>query len=361
MYIKRFLMDEETAGEGSSGGSADFDLDGAVDEIATSLDLTVDETDGAVDEASSEGSEKAEEETDEEDSGEEETSDDEAEPKVEEDEGESPGDSKDAEDSKPPSTWTKEAAAEWAGLSPTIKAEVEKREAEIMKGIDTYKGDAQIGQNFKNIMDPHLEALQSINQSPFPYVADLVRADAMLRSGTDEQKLAAFKQIAADHGVKIEDDDLSFEDEAVKGLRSELNALKSQLNNQAESVQSQEREKINTQIAAFAADPKNEHFDVVANDIADLIKAGTSKTLEDAYAKAIWANPVTRDLELKKIEATKEKERKAASLERARKAKKLMQVNVKATGQPGRRTAPLSSIDDTLNKAFDEIENRRES
>lgn len=57
------------------------------------------------------------------------------------------------------------------------------------------------------------------------------------------------------------------------------------------------------EITAFAADPAHPYFDEVTGDIAVLISAGHS--LADAYEKAVWANPTTRQKEIARLEQLK--------------------------------------------------------
>lgn len=109
------------------------------------------------------------------------------------------------------------------------------------------------------------------------------------------------------------------------------------------------------EIETFAADPANPHFEEVSNDMVTLLQGGVCKTLPEAYEKAVWANPVTRAKEIarQQAEATrKAQETEAAKVAAARKA---TAANVRTSAKSGSATAPLGSIDDTLNETLAKI------
>jgi hypothetical protein len=59
------------------------------------------------------------------------------------------------------------------------------------------------------------------------------------------------------------------------------------------------------EIDAFAADPAHPYFDELANDITKLFEAGLAKDLPEAYEKAVYANPTTRQKEIDRLTAEK--------------------------------------------------------
>jgi hypothetical protein len=82
-----------------------------------------------------------------------------------------------------------------------------------------------------------------------------------------------------------------------------------------------EQERINSQIAAFEADPKNKFFANVRSDMATLVNAGKAATLQDAYDAACWLNPDIRTLLIREQSAGASAN-KAAAVAQSRAASK---------------------------------------
>lgn len=262
---------------------------------------------------------------------------------------------------EPPKTWRKEALEQWNALPEVVKAEVLKREEDIFRGLETYRADATFGKSLKSVLDPYLPILQQYNIDPAAQVANLMQAHHTLALGAPEQKVAFMRQLAQEYGIDL--GELSgagapFVDPAVDALQKELQAVKSTLSAR-ERVEAQQRmQSIQTEIEQFASDPANEHFDTVANDIAALLKAGTAKDLKDAYEKAVWANPVTRAKLVAKQQAEAAAQAKAEAAKRAAAAKSASSVVVRAKPSSASGTAPIGSMDDTMQETLAAIQAR---
>jgi hypothetical protein len=258
-----------------------------------------------------------------------------------------------------PKTWRKEAAAEWANLSPTIKAEIVKREEDMFKGIENYKLDATIGNNFKNVVAPHIDYLQRSGVDPYAEVNGLLEYSKTMRFGTNGERMQLLGKIAHEYGIDLLDlaanvPPPAYVDPAVKSLQDQLNALQS--TRQQEDTQRQQfvMQEAQSKINAFQANPKNEHFAAVEAEMAAFISSGVCKTLEEAYEKAVWANPLTRAKEQSRLAA----EAQAQSQAKVAEAKKATAANVKTSARPGSATAPTGSIDDTLAETLAAIRSR---
>lgn len=262
---------------------------------------------------------------------------------------------------EPPKTWRKEALEQWNALPEVVKAEVLKREEDIFRGLETYRADATFGKSLKSVLDPYLPILQQYNIDPAAQVANLMQAHHTLALGAPEQKVAFMRQLAQEYGIDL--GELSgagapFVDPAVDALQKELQAVKSTLSAR-ERVEAQQRmQSIQTEIEQFASDPANDHFDTVANDIAALLKAGTAKDLKDAYEKAVWANPVTRAKLVAKQQAEAAAQAKAEAAKRAAAAKSASSVVVRAKPSSASGTAPIGSMDDTMQETLAAIQAR---
>lgn len=261
-----------------------------------------------------------------------------------------------------PKTWRKEASELWAQLPPTVQAEVQKREDDMFRGLEAYKADAGFGRSFKTAIEPFLPTLQQHGIDPAQQVSSLMQAHFTLALGSPQEKLALFQQIAQDYGIDASQLPGSagapFVDPAVQALQSELNAVKSTLTAQTRQAHEAKVSEITGQINAFAADPKNVHFNDVANDMVVLLEAKAVKTLEEAYEKAIWANPVTRAKELERQTAERDAEKRKEATERAAAAKRASSVAIRPQARRASGTAPSGTLDDTLRETLAEINSR---
>jgi len=181
-----------------------------------------------------------------------------------------------------PNTWRKEVAEKWGTLPPEVQAEVERREADFHKGIEQYRQAAQFQQDFGRAIQPFEATLRSTGLDPVGAVTQLMATDHLLRYGQPQEKLAKLQQA--------------------------------------------EQYSLNSEIAAFAADPNHGHFEQVREHMAALLQAGLAKDLHDAYAQAVYANPTTRA-------TVSQQEARAAREEAAKKAQVARQaasVNVRS-------------------------------
>lgn len=258
---------------------------------------------------------------------------------------------------QPPKTWRPEAAAKFATLPPEVQQEVLKREEDIFKGLESYKADASIGKALKGVVQPYLQVFQAQGVDPMQQVTGLMRAHVALSTGSPEQKQQFFQHLAKEYGVDL-GTEAPYVDPQVAGLQKQLSDLQSRLNGREQHEANEARSKLQAEIDSFASDPAHQYFDEVANDIAGLLRSGAAKDLKEAYDKAIWANPITRAKEQARLTAEAEAKAKAEAAERAKQARKATGANVKSSAKAASGTAPLGSIDDTLNAALATIKSR---
>lgn len=256
-----------------------------------------------------------------------------------------------------PKTWRPEAAAKFATLPLEVQQEVLKREEDIFKGLESYKADASIGKALKGIVQPYMQIFQAQGVDPMQQVSDLMRAHVALATGTPEQKQQFFQHLAKEYGVDL-GTEAPYIDPQVAGLQKQLADLQSRLNGREQHEANEARSKLQAEIDSFASDPAHQYFDEVANDIAGLLRSGAAKDLKNAYEKAIWANPITRAKEQARLTADADAKAKAEAAEKAKQARKATGANVKSSAKAASGTAPLGSIDDTLNAALANIKSR---
>lgn len=260
-----------------------------------------------------------------------------------------------------PRTWRPEAAAEWANLSPTVRAEIAKREDDMFKGMEQYKGDAQVGKGFKQAIGKYAPVLQQYNIDPFQQVAGLMDAHFTLAMGKPEEKLALFQRLAEDYGVNLTEAAVAqppYIDPQVAGLQKELQSVKSALSDREQREAAKAKADFEAEVTKFQSDPANPYFEELANDMANLLEKGVATNLRDAYDKALRLNPVVFAKEQSRVQAEAAKKATEEAARKAAEARKATSANVRSSAKAGSAAAPLGSIDDTLNEAYKSIMSR---
>lgn len=194
-----------------------------------------------------------------------------------------------------PKTWKPEAAAIWDKIPPEAQAEIQRREADMFKGIEQYKGAAEVGNKYQNVMAPYADVLKQYNVDPVEMTANLVKIHERLSFGSQEERESIVASIARDYGVDLAKvgADQAFIDPEVQRLKDENARL---LAKQQETVNKQRTTEFQTYLSAvedFGKDPKNIYFNEVIEDMVPLLQNGIAKDIADAYQRAIRLNPVT--------------------------------------------------------------------
>lgn len=256
-------------------------------------------------------------------------------------------------DAAAPSTWSKAAAEKWAGVDPAIKAEVLKREQDMFNGLEQYKSRAEIGDRYESVIAEFKPVLEAEQVDPVELFGNFAANHYLLSRGTPEQKLSIATNLMAHYGIDIEavQQRLSAQPQVnpeVEALKAEVAALKQGVTTIATREQEAVRTQFQQQVEAFASDPAHPYFTEVSEDIAKLLKAGAATSLEEAYDKAVNANPVTRQKEIDRLTAEATSTAQAQAQNRQDKKAKLTAVNVNAIPKSANGTVPVGTMDDTL-------------
>jgi hypothetical protein len=265
-----------------------------------------------------------------------------------------------------PSTWTKEALAEWATMSPTLQKEVLKREEDFHKGIESYKARAEFGDSFAEIMKPYETQLAAENVDPRQLVQAFAANHYTLLHGTPAQKTELTARLILGYGINVGDladnlQRLNYKDPApvdpeVANLKKEVQELRGRFSQQDTASRAELVNKIAADVDAFAKDPAHPFFEEVSVDIEALLRSGVAKDLQDAYDRAVWANPTTR---AKVLDAQNSAAKIAQEeAERQRKASRGNSANIAVLPNARSGTTPVGTIDDTLEETLAAIKSR---
>ena len=262
-----------------------------------------------------------------------------------------------------PKQWPREMHDHWSKLPADLQEYWEGREKQMLDGLEQYKGDAGFAKQVKDIINPHLPRIQALGLDAPKAIQTLLQADYMLSTSAPSQRNEYFKSLAKQYGVDltqlgaVQDETQSNADPAITQLRDELYNIKSTINSQSELAMNTERERIGNEVSTFADDPAHPYFNEVADDVILMLKSGAS--LQDAYDKAVWANPVTRQKELSRVQTENEtaaKEKAKAEAEAARKASSVNIRNRDTQRTPTEKSrATMRNLDGALRESMAEI------
>ena len=209
MWLKYTVWNEETGGEGTSGGNAEVlsmaeelgkELFPETRETTTDKELDADENSEDSTEESTDSSAESESAAPTEKSTEEPAA---TVPAV-----------------RLPKGWKQEALDKFATLDPEIQAEVLQREDDFFKGIEQYKQAAQYAKVVQDMLKPMEPLFQARGLNPLNHLQSVIEADRQIASAqTPEQKVELFRQLAHYYGVQIDDSLFHAEDSTVSLLR----------------------------------------------------------------------------------------------------------------------------------------------
>jgi hypothetical protein len=143
---------------------------------------------------------------------------------------------------------------------------------------------------------------------------------------------------------------------AIRELANEVNSLKGALAQQHDHAHQTILTQLTSEAAAFGDDPSHLYFDNVVGDMIALLQSNRAASLQDAYDRAVWANPETRTLALHAAED----QRRAGAEQAARaKATAARHASGSITGSPSPGSSPASAgpaptLRDELARAFSE-------
>lgn len=263
-----------------------------------------------------------------------------------------------------PKTWTKEALETWATIPPRAQEEILKREEDFFRGIGQYKAAAEVGQRYDAVVEPYKPILAAEGVDPVQLMQSFAANHYLLTKGTPQQKIELAATMLQGYEIPLadllnhiadQDIDLNPPDPEVIALRKELGEIKSFIQSSQTSANNQLTARIDAEIEAFANDPAHPYFNELADDIHKLFKSGMANSLAEAYEKALYANPNTRQKEIDRLTAEKLSTVDAEAEKRKEKIAKSTAADVILTPKPRDGTVPSGSIDDTLEETMQKI------
>jgi len=231
-----------------------------------------------------------------------------------------------------PSTWKKEYVQIWDKMEKGEQISKEdftkfaeyanQRESEYKKGVSTYKAEADRARSYEEAIAPFVPELQAQNISPAAWINNLGRAHMVLSKAPYEQKVEMFQRLAADYGIQLngESNGLQQLDPYTQQLMNQLNQVNQEVSTIKNRFQQEEQSRLMSEIERVRSDvEKFPHFDVVREEMAQLLELGKAQDLETAYKKAVRMNDEVWAIEQERLlSSAKQASNKAQQVAKAK-------------------------------------------
>jgi hypothetical protein len=259
-----------------------------------------------------------------------------------------------------PKSWPKEMHEHWGKLDPKMQDYTELREKQMLDGLEQYKTDAQMAKQFQSVIQPFQPILQAQGLNAPQAVQYLLNAHQRLTQGAPESRQAAYDELGRSLGLGSRPTAPAAEpspvDPALQALQQQMAQIQSGLTAQQQKEYQAAQARTSQEVEAFASDPAHPHFNEIADDIVLLLKTGLS--LQESYDKAMWANPLTREMNLQaRLTSETEKQKENARLQALPKAK-AARNNVRSIESRRTPTESLGSMEDTIKATLQDIKQR---
>jgi hypothetical protein len=212
-----------------------------------------------------------------------------------------------------PSTWKKEYVQIWDKMEKGEQINKEdfnkfaeyanQRESEYKKGVSTYKAEADRAKAYEEAVGPYAEDLQKRGIKPEQYISNLARADQILTHAPMQQKVQIFQRLAQEYGVQLNGNgQMQQFDPYTQQLMNQLNMVNQEVSTIKGRFAQEENQRLMTEIEKYRSDvEKYPHFDVVREEMAQLLELGKAQDLETAYKKAVRMNDDVWELEQERL------------------------------------------------------------
>ena len=240
------------------------------------------------------------------------------------DEPEQPEEQPESSDIPKPTTWKKDLLPLWDKIAKgetLTKDESKKhleylnqRENEFKKGVSVYKAEAERAKALEEAINPFVPELQAQGIHPAAWINNLGRAHMILSKAPYEQKVQMFHRLAQDYGVNLNQSTEPQQpvDAYTQQLMQQLNQVNQEVSTIKGRFEQEEQTRLSNEIERVRSDKERfPHFDMVREEMAQLLELGKAQNLETAYVKAVrmndevWAVEQERLLSSAKKQASK--------------------------------------------------------
>ena len=242
------------------------------------------------------------------------------------DEPEQPEEQPESSDIPKPTTWKKDLLPLWDKIAKgevLTKDESKKhleylnqRENEFKKGVSVYKAEAERAKALEEAINPFVPELQSQGIHPAAWINNLGRAHMILSKAPYEQKVQMFHRLAQDYGVNLNQS--TEPQQPVDAYTQQLMQQLYQVNQEVSTIkgrfEQEEQARLSNEIERVRSNRERfPHFDMVREEMAQLLELGKAQDLETAYAKAVRLNDEVWAMEQERLLTDARKQASKAS------------------------------------------------
>ena len=211
-------------------------------------------------------------------------------------------DAPDGEGDAPPASWTKEAKQEWSYLTPTARAEIQRREKEIQTALSQTADARKLG----DTLAPYIDQMKAAGVQPADYVGNLLNWNAALRTQPAQAIAALTQQFIGDaqsaravvnalaQRFGLDEWDMgSAEQRGDSQATQQVVSLEARLRQQELATAQREWQEFQ---GAKSSDgkPLHPYAEDCKAEMADAIRANPQLSFGEAYERAKWLNPAVR-------------------------------------------------------------------
>jgi ubiquitin len=271
-----------------------------------------------------------------------------------------------------PTTWKKEYLPIWDKLTSGEQLTKEEsvklaqysnqRESEYKKGVSTYKAEADRARELENAIAPFAQEFQAQGITPSAWINNLGRAHMILSKAPHDQKVQLFHRLAQDYGIQLNQEGQFGAPQQVDAYTQQLMNQLNQVNQEVSTIkgrfQQEETSRLNNEIERVRSDvEKFPHFDVVREEMAQLLELGKAQDLETAYAKAVRLNDDVWEMEKERLLKTASRQTSKAQQVAKAKAAAVSPKSVNPSGKVAdtgdkkdRRSLIAEQLGDAMNR-----------
>lgn len=209
---------------------------------------------------------------------------------------------------KAPNSWKPALREKWGSVTEDIQAEIDRREKEISAELSKTAEPRKFYEAVQQTIAPYQSMLAAEGLHPVRAIGELFQVAAGLRANNPQRVAGLVAGIVKQFGVD------RFGPQFIEALAASIdgtgqpqggaqsqavdpNQLAQQIEQrvmaQFHQRQSQAmNQQVNQEVQSFAEG--REFFEDVRTEMSALISSGVAKDLDDAYNRAVWANPDTR-------------------------------------------------------------------
>jgi hypothetical protein len=269
-----------------------------------------------------------------------------------------------------PSTWKKEYVQIWDKMEKgeqiskddfTKFAEyANQRESEYKKGVSTYKAEADRARELENAIAPFQQEFAQQGISPAAWINNLGRAHMLLSKSDPAQKVQIFQRLAQDYGIQLNNEGQFAAppqiDAYTQQLMNQLNMVNQEVSSIKGRFAQEENQRLMGEIERVRSNvEKFPHFDVVREEMAQLLELGKAQDLETAYKKAVRMNDDVWELEQERLLNTAKQQASKAQQVAKAKAAAVSPKSVTPSGkvaEPGDKKDRRSLLSEQLGEAM---------